>query len=545
MRVLVADPLAEAGVAKLAAEFEVDVRTGLGKPELLDIIGGYDAIVVRSATQVDADVIAVARNLKVIARAGIGLDNVDVRAATTRGVLVCNAPQSNIISAAEHTVALLLALARRIPHADRNLRQGIWRGAEPEGTELHGKTLALLGLGRVGTLVAQRCSSFGMHLLAYDPYVSPERAARIGVDLVGSVPELCVVADVLSIHLPKTRETVGIIGEPELRVMKPTARLINTARGGLIDEAALYQALTEGWIAGAALDVFTEEPTTSSPLFSLDNVVVTPHLGASTTEAQDKAGTMVAEAVAAALKGEFVASAVNLQANAVVDDAVRAFMPLAEKLGRLFTALHQGAAGQLTIEYRGGIAGQDVQAVTLSALKGLLTDVVHEPVTYVNAPLLADERGIKVTTLASTAAQDYVSLICLRGGDITVAGTLVGPANRERLVHVWGFDVDMEPADHMVFFRYADRPGIVGIIGTQLGQAGVNIATMQVRRRQAGGEAIMAMAVDSHIPPEILPEITAAIGANDARAIDLSLSLGDHERSQNRRCPDRDSRLDP
>ncbi|MGH8884115.1 MAG: phosphoglycerate dehydrogenase [Egibacteraceae bacterium] len=522
MRVLVADPLAEAGVAKLAAEFDVDVCIGLGKPELLDVVGAYDAIVVRSATQVDADVIAAGANLKVIARAGIGLDNIDVAAATARGVLVCNAPQSNVISAAEHTVALLLALVRKIPQADLGLRQGVWRGAQLEGVELHGKTLGVLGLGRVGTLVAQRCSSFGMRLLAYDPYVSPERAASIGVDLVDSVHELCAVADVLSVHLPKTRETVGLVGEAELRAMKPTARVVNTARGGLIDEQALHQALREGWIAGAALDVFTDEPATQSPLFELDNVVVTPHLGASTTEAQDKAGTMVADAVAAALHGEFVASAVNLQAGAVIADVVRTFMPLAEKLGRLFTALHQGVTGQLTIEYRGKVAAQDTQAVTLSALKGLLTDVVHEPVTYVNAPLLADERGIKVTTLASTAARDYVSLVCLRAGDVSVAGTLVGPANRERLVHVWGFDIDMEPAEHMLFFRYMDRPGIVGTIGTKLGQAGVNIATMQVGRREAGGEAVIAMTVDSRVPPEVLPEITAAIGATAARAIDLT-----------------------
>jgi D-3-phosphoglycerate dehydrogenase / 2-oxoglutarate reductase len=521
MRVLVADPLAEAGVAKLAAEFDVDVRIGLGKRELLEVIGGYDAIVVRSVTQVDADAIAAGTNLKVIARAGIGLDNIDVAAATARGVLVCNAPQSNVISAAEHTVALMLALARKIPQADRRLRQGVWRRSELEGVELHGKTLGVLGLGRVGTLVAQRCLSFGMRLLAYDPYVSPERAARLGVDLVDSVRELCAIADVLSVHLPKTSETVGIIGEAELRTMKPTARIINTARGGLIDEQVLNQALREGWIAGAALDVFTDEPTTQSPLFELDNVVVTPHLGASTTEAQDKAGTMVAEAVAAALHGEFVASAVNLRAGTVIADAVRVFMPLAEKLGRLFTALHQGVTGQLTIEYRGKIAAEDTQAVTLSALKGLLTDVVHEPVTYVNVPLLADERGIKVTTLASTAAQDYVSLVCLRAGDVTVAGTLVGSANHERLVHVWGFDVDMELAKHMLFFRYVDRPGIVGAIGTTLGQAGVNIATMQVGRREAGGEAVIAMAVDSRVPPEVLPEIATAIGATAARAIDL------------------------
>lgn len=522
MRVLVSDPLAEAGVAKLAAEFDVDVRIGLDKPDLLAVIGRYDAIVVRSATQVDADVVAAGHNLKVIARAGIGLDNVDVAAATTRGVLVCNAPQSNVISAAEHTVALMLALARKVPQADRDLRQGQWRRAELEGTELHGKALGVLGLGRVGTLVAQRCASFGMRLLAYDPYVSPERAARIGVDLVDSVRELCETVDVLSVHLPKTRETIGIIGEAELRAMKPTARVVNTARGGLVDEQALHQALVEGWIAGAALDVFAQEPTIRSALFGLANVVVTPHLGASTTEAQDKAGTMVAEAVAAALHGEFVSSAVNLQAGAVVADVVRTFMPLAEKLGRLFTALHQGVTSQLTIEYRGRIAAQDIQAVTLCALKGLLTDVVHEPVTYVNAPLLADERGIKVTTLASTAARDYVSLVCLCGGGVTVGGTLVGPTNRERLVNVWGFDMDMEPADHMVFFRYVDRPGIVGIIGTKLGQAGVNIATMQVGRREAGGEAVIAMAIDSRVPPEVLPEITAAIGATAARTIDLA-----------------------
>jgi D-3-phosphoglycerate dehydrogenase / 2-oxoglutarate reductase len=522
MRVLVADPLADVGVAKLAAEFDVDVRIGLAKSELLGIIGGYDAVVVRSATDIDADVITAGRRLKVIARAGIGLDNIDVRAATARGVLVCNAPQSNIISAAEHTVALLLALVRRIPQADRSLRQGVWRHSKLEGTELHGKTLGILGLGRVGTLVAQRCSALGMRLVAYDPYISPERAAQIGVTLADSVGELCAVADVLTVHLPKTPETVGIIGQAELRAMKPTARVVNTARGDLIEEDALYEALRKGWIAGAALDVFTDEPLTASPLFDFDNVVVTPHLGASTAEAQDKAGVMVAEAVTAALNGEFVPSAVNLQISAHVPEAVRAFMPLADKLGRLFTALHQGTTSQLTIEYRGHIAAQDNQALTLSALKGLLADVVHEPVTYVNAPLLATERGIEVTTVTSTAAQDYVSLVCLCGGNITVAGTLVGPANRERLVDVWGFDVDMEPADHMLFFRYVDRPGIVGIIGTKLGQAGVNIATMQVGRHNAGGEALIAMTVDSRVPPEILPEITAAIGANDARAIDLA-----------------------
>jgi D-3-phosphoglycerate dehydrogenase len=523
MRVLVADPLADAGVAALASRFEVDVCTGLDKAGLLAVIGGYDAIVVRSATRVDADVIAAASRLKVIARAGIGLDNVDVRAATAKGVMVCNAPQSNVISAAEHTMALLLALARRIPEADRDLRAGLWRRSRLEGVELHGKTLGVLGLGRVGALVAQRAQAFGMRLIAYDPYLARDRAARMGVELLAGVDELCALADVLTVHLPKTPETVGIIGEAQLRAMRPTARVVNTARGGLVDEAALYRALSQGWIAGAALDVYEAEPVTASPLFGLDNVVLTPHLGASTSEAQDKAGVMVAEAVALALAGQFVPSAVNVAVASAVTETVRAFMGLVEKLGRLFTALQLGVASRLTVEYVGRIAQEETQALTLSALKGLLTDVVHEPVTYVNAPLLAEDKGIEVTTLACASARDYVSLVCLHAGDVAVTGTLVGPSNRERLVNVWGFDVDMEPANHMLFFRYADRPGIVGLIGTRLGAAGVNIATMQVGRRAAGGEALIAMAVDSRVPSDVVPEIADMIGATDARAVDLTI----------------------
>ena len=522
MKVLVADQLADAGVAALAEHFDVDVRTGMDKETLLGAIGNYDAVVVRSATTIDADVIAAAHRLKVIARAGIGLDNVDVPAATARGVLVCNAPQSNIISAAEHTVALLLALARQIPQADRSLRGGAWRRSDFEGVELHGKILGILGIGRVGALVAQRCSSFGMKLVAYDPYVSSERAARMGVELVPTVGKLCEVADILTVHLPKTPETIGIVGETELRGMKPTARVLNTARGGIVDEQALYRALSEGWIAGAALDVFSREPMTDSPLFTLDEVVVTPHLGASTTEAQDKAGTMVAEAVVLALRGDFVPSAVNVQISAGIPEAVKSFMPLAERVGRLFTALHAGVASELTVEYVGRIASEDTQALTLSALRGLLADVVHEPVTFVNAPLLAEDRGMKISTLSTPASRDYVSVIRLCAGDVRVAGTLVGPTDRERLVEVWGFDVDMEPSEHMVFFRYVDRPGIVGVIGNRLGEAGVNIATMQVGRREEGGEALIAMGVDSAVPDTVTQEIAAVIGATDARSIDFS-----------------------
>lgn len=529
MRVLVADAVSDAGVAALAEHFDVDVRTGLTRPELLDVIPLYDGVVVRSATTLDAGVLAAGTRLKVIARAGIGLDNVDVAAATARGVLVCNAPQSNVISAAEHTVALMLALARNVPQADRSLREGQWRRSEFEGMELHGKTLGVLGLGRVGTLVAQRCSAFGMRLVAYDPYVTAERAARLGVELAATVPALCAQADVLTVHLPKTAETVGIVGLPELRSMKAGARVINTARGGIVDEDALYTAVSEGWIAGAALDVYSTEPMTDSKIFALDNVVVTPHLGASTSEAQDKAGTMAAESVVLALQGEFVPSAVNVQVAAAVGEQVRPFLPLVEKLGRLFTALNasqrragSASAAPLTVEYVGRIAEEDTQALTLSALKGLLRDVVHEPVTFVNAPLLAEERGVTLSTLASPAARDYVSLVRVTDGSFGVAGTLAGPGNRHRLVEVWGYDVDMEPADHMVFFRYVDRPGVIGVIGTKLGAAGVNIAGMQVGRREAGGEQVVALSVDSPAPAEVVGDIAASIGASAAQAVDLT-----------------------
>lgn len=525
MKVLVADSLSEAGVNALSAHFDTHVRTGLDKAELLEIIGEYHAVVVRSQTTIDADVIAAASSLQVIARAGIGLDNVDVDAATARGVLVCNAPQSNVISAAEHTVALLLALARQIPGADASLRAGEWRRSDFEGTELHDKVLGVVGLGRVGVLVAQRLMSFGMRLVAYDPFVSTERAARIGVDLVPTVTELCEIADVITVHLPKNPETVGIIGEEQLRRMKPTGLVVNTARGGIVDEKALNEALTGGWIAGAALDVYDEEPTTDSPLFKQPNTVVTPHLGASTSEAQDKAGTMVADAVRLALQGEVVPSAVNLQMGSGIPESAKPFLPLAESLGWLLAALHSGQANELSAEYLGRVAENDTQGLTLSALKGLLGGVVSEPVTYVNAPLLADERGLKVSTRTSSAAEDYVSLLRLSAGDAQVAGTLVGTTNRPRLVSVWGFAIDMELSPHMAFFRYVDRPGIVARIGAWMGDASVNIASMQVGRQAAGGDALIAMSVDSPVGDDLMRAVAEDIGASDAQGVDFPATL--------------------
>jgi D-3-phosphoglycerate dehydrogenase / 2-oxoglutarate reductase len=488
--------------------------------------------VVRSATQVDAEVLAAGRNLKVVGRAGIGLDNVDVNAATRLGVMVVNAPQSNVISAAEHTVALILAQARNIPQADAALREGRWERSRFQGAELYGKTLGIVGLGRVGALVAQRLNAFGMRVIAYDPYVSRDRAAQMGVELA-SLVEVLTRADVVTVHLPKTPETTGLIGERELAAMRPGARLVNTARGGLVDETALAKAVESGHLGGAALDVFSEEPTTQSPLFQLDRVVVTPHLGASTAEAQDKAGVAIAEQLILALTGQFVPNAVNVDAGPV-PDALRPFLPLAEKLGRLYTALAGGGpsgranlvmGGHLGLEYVGALAEHDTRVLTLAALKGMLAPVVHEPVTYVNAPLLAAERGLELVETKTRHSRDWVNLMSLSGegsrGPVGVAGTTMGPRDAERLVAVNGIEIDMSPSAHMAFLFYEDRPGVIGRVGTILGRAGINIASMQVGRRKQGGEALMALTVDAGVPASVLDQVMAEIGAHDGTFIHL------------------------
>jgi D-3-phosphoglycerate dehydrogenase len=536
-RILIAEPLAEAGVELLRAHHQVDARDATTREELLAAVADVDALVVRSATRVDAEVLEAGRNLKVVGRAGIGLDNVDVAAATRLGVMVVNAPQSNVISAAEHTVALILAQARNIPKAHAALREGRWERGRFQGAELYGKTLGILGLGRVGALVAQRLNAFGMRLLAYDPYVSRERAAQMGVELA-SLADVLARADIVTVHLPKTPDTTGLLGETELAAMKPGARLVNTARGGILDETALAKAVGDGQLAGAALDVFAEEPTTQSPLFELDNVVVTPHLGASTTEAQDKAGIAIAEQLLLALAGQFVPNAVNVDAGPV-PDAVRPFLPLVEKLGRLYTALAGGGpggratalgGGRLHLEYVGALAEQDTRVLTLAALKGMFSPVVHEPVTFVNAPLLAAERGVEVTETRTRHSRDWVNLVTLSGegsrGQVGVAGTTVGPRDAERLVAINGIPIDMAPADHMAFLFYEDRPGVIGKVGTILGESGVNIASMQVGRRKQGGEALMALTVDAGIPAGVLDRVEAEIGAHDSTFIHLHAGAG-------------------
>ncbi|HEX9467301.1 MAG TPA: phosphoglycerate dehydrogenase [Acidimicrobiia bacterium] len=524
-RVLVSEQLAASGLdAMRGAGLEVDLRLGMSHDELLDAVRGASALVIRSATQVTADVLEVADALVVVGRAGIGLDNVDVDTATRLGVMVVNAPQSNVLSAAEHTIALLLAQARNVPQADRDLRSGQWNRTRWEGVELHNKTLGIVGLGRVGVLVAQRAHAFGMQLIAYDPYVSADRARQIGVDLVSTVEELVRRADFLTIHLPKTTDTIGLVSAELLAHAKPTLRIINTARGGIVDEAALADAVREGRIAGVALDVFEVEPTTVSPLFELDSVVVTPHLGASTIEAQDKAGQTIAEQVVLALRGEFVPFAVNLAAKEA-SATVQPFMPLAERLGRLFTALAGSVVDTLEISYEGQIADYDCRVLTLSVLKGVLGPVVDEPVSFVNAPQLADERGIAVRETTSSSARDYVNLIELRGhttdGRTHVAGTLYGKQDAPRIVAIDDHLVDLPPSSHMLVVRNVDTPGMIGRVGTILGDGGINIDELALGRGPAGDAALMAIATSTPVPVDVIAQLRHEPGIIGAQPIEL------------------------
>ena len=518
MRVLVSEPLAAAGIELLRSAAEVDERPGLDRDELLATIEGYDALVVRSATRVDAELIDRATNLKVVGRAGIGLDNVDVEACTRHGIVVVNAPTSNAISAAEHTIALILAQARNIPRADASLRSGKWERSRFEGVELHGKTLAILGLGRIGTLVAQRAMAFGMKVVAFDPYVSRQRAGQLGIELATTVEDALARADFVTIHLTKTAETEHLVGAREIALMKPTARLVNVARGGIVDEEALALAVREGRLAGGAVDVFeTEPPSPSNPLLAEPSVVVTPHLGASTEEAQEKAGVMIAEQVLLALRGDLAPFAVNVDAGREISDTVRPFIGLAEKLGRIFTHIGGANVSRVRLTFAGQIADHDTKVLTLAALRGMLAPVVHQPVTYVNAPLLAAERGLEYSETRSAVARDYVNTIEISGDDgVAVAGTLVGTRNEERITRVFDFQLEMPPGRSMCFLRYDDRPGVIGAIGTILGERAINIADMRVGRTERGGEALMCLTVDQPIAPEVLDELAHGSGAKNA-----------------------------
>ncbi len=517
-RVLVAEPLSPRGLDHLVAEgHTVDARDSVAPEALVEALQGAQALVVRSQTRVTAEVLEAAPDLVVVGRAGIGLDNVDVAAATRRGIMVVNAPQSNIVSAAEHAMALLLAQARNVPQAHAALKAGRWERSRWTGVELAGKTLGVVGLGRIGALVAQRALAFGMRLCAYDPYVAPERARQMGVELL-DLEDLVATADFLTVHLPRTPDTVGLLGREVLAKARPGLRIVNTARGGIVDEEALAWAVGEGIVAGAALDVFATEPTTASPLFEHDAVVVTPHLGASTREAQDKAGETIGEQVALALAGEFVPYAVNVDA-AAASETVRPFLPMAERLGRIFSGLCPGTPPELEVTYQGQLADYDTRIVTLSLLKGLLARGSDEPVTYVNAPQLAAERGIAVRDTRTTAAHDYVNLVTIRGGGHAVAGTVFGLRDEARLVMVEDHAVDIPPARYMAVVRNDDRPGMIGTVGTVIGRAGVNIADMDVGRSATGAAALMVLATDQPLPAAVVEELGATDGILEVRTV--------------------------
>lgn len=508
-RILVTEEVADAGLERLrVAGHDVDVQLDLGA--LLVSIRGAHALIIRSATQVTAEVLDHADRLLVIGRAGIGLDNVDVEAATRRGVMVVNAPQSNVISAAEHTMALLLAQARNVPQAHAALTAGRWERSRWEGVELADKTLAIIGLGRIGKLVAERARAFGMRVVAYDPFVSADKARQMSVELL-SLDQAVGEADFLTIHLPKTKETTGLINRDLLLKAKPTMRLINVARGGIVDEAQLAEAIRDGVIAGAALDVFATEPTVDSPLFALQQVVVTPHLGASTREAQDKAGDTIADMVQLALAGEFVPFAVNLDA-AEANETMRPFLPLAERLGRLFASLVGGAPGQLEICTEGDIAGYDTRIITLAVIKGFFSSVTDEPVTFVNAPQLAKDHGLEIRETNCATSPDFVNLITLRARDRSLSGTLVGRRGDQRIVMIDEHSVDVPPAEHMLMVKNDDRPGVIGIVGTLLGNAGINIADMDVGATADGATAVMLIAPACEVGDDVLAQLRVAPG---------------------------------
>jgi len=512
-RILVTEEIADGGLERLrAAGHEVDVQLDLS--QLLSAVKGAHALIIRSATQVTAEVLEAGSDLIVVGRAGIGLDNVDVPEATKRGVMVVNAPQSNIISAAEHTMALLLAQARNVPQAHAALVAGRWERSRWEGVELADKTLAVIGLGRIGKLVADRAKAFGMRLVAYDPFVSADRARQMGVELM-PLDQAVAEADFLTIHLPKTKETTGLINRDLLLKAKPSLRVINVARGGIVDEQALADCVRDGIIAGAAIDVFVTEPTTSSPLFEQPSIVVTPHLGASTREAQDKAGDTIADMVKLALAGDFVPFAVNVDA-AEANETLRPFLPLAERLGRLFASLVGSLPQSLEVCTEGDIAGYDTRILSLAALKGFFGSITDDQVTYVNAPQLAKEKGIELRETHCATSADFVNLLTLSGGGHSLSGTLVGRRSEQRIVMIDDHHFDVPPAEHMLVVKNDDRPGVIGTVGTLLGDAGINIADMDVGRAATPGTAVMLIAPTAEIPDEVLATLRAAPGITSA-----------------------------
>jgi D-3-phosphoglycerate dehydrogenase len=535
LRVLVKEKIGDSGVALLREHFDVDVGADWSDEELAERIGAYHGILIRSATKMTAELIARGGELRVIGRAGVGVDNVDVEAATKRGIVVANAPQSNVVTAAEHTMALLLALARNIPQAHMSLTSGKWERSSFSGIELYEKTLGILGFGRIGQLVAHRAKAFGMRVLAFDPFVSAERYRELGVEKAATSDELYAQADFITLHLPKTPETEGWLNAEAFAKMRDGVRVLNVARGGLIDDAALKEALDSGKVGGAALDVFPSEPMTDYPLFEgYPNVVVTPHLGASTAEATDRAGYQSAEQVVAALTGGVVSTAVNIPSIEAEDmEVLGPFLPLATQLGRLAMALAEGSSVErIEAAFLGRIADFDTRLLTLAVIGGALQGRTEEQVNLVNAPAMAEERGIVVEEKSVSEAQDFNELIrvtIVAGGErVAVAGTGIGPKQDPHLVEVQGRRLTIELAPHVTVFRYEDLPGMIGRVGTIFGAHGVNISSAAVGHTPDGGAdgddrrlAAMVVTTDAPVPNAVVQEIVASEGFVNGWSVDL------------------------
>jgi D-3-phosphoglycerate dehydrogenase / 2-oxoglutarate reductase len=516
-KVLVAESISGEGVEKLKEYFEVDAFDSMDRGDLLETIGQYDGLVVRSGTRVDAETIERAARLKVIGRAGIGVDNIDVEAATKKGILVANVPESNIISAAEHTMAMMMSTARNIPAANASLSSGEWKRSAYQGVELYGKTLGIIGVGRIGALVAERARGFGMKLIGFDPFIASQKAKSLGITMKSGVEDVLREADFITLHVPRNQDTYHLLGTKQFDMAKKGVHIINVSRGGVIDEPALAQAIKDGKVAGAAIDVFEcEPPEKGNPLCGMTEVVVTPHLGASTREAQYKAGVAIADQVIAGLTGGFVSGAVNISMpHKEVVETLRPYMPLCEKLGRLFVNLTRGAISEIEFEVLGGISEYDTSLLTVAFLKGFFENISMDAVTYVNAPLLAGERGITVREARSSRSRDYVNLIQVTASDgdskVTAGATLVG-VNQEMFVNVLDFDIEIAPSKYMAFVTYEDRPGMIGKVGMVLGSRAINISGLQVGRREIENVAGMGLNLDAPLPQEVIEELESQDG---------------------------------
>jgi D-3-phosphoglycerate dehydrogenase / 2-oxoglutarate reductase len=526
MKVLVKEKIADTGVDLLRSKFDVDLGLDMSDEEFRAKLGEYDAILIRSATKMTPELIDLATNLKVIGRAGTGVDNVDIPAATRRGIIVANAPESNSVAAAEHTLALALAMFRNVPQAQATLAAGRWDRAKFKGAELYGKTLGVIGFGRIGQLVAKRAQSFDMEVLAFDKFVSAERFRELGVEGCDELSDLLGRADLITLHTPRTPETEGMIDAEAIAAMKDGARIVNCARGELIVLDDLVAGLESGKLAGAALDVFPSEPFTDHPVLSRDDVVVTPHLGASTAEAQDRAGVVTAEQVTEALTGGVVTNAVNIAAVRPEEmEALAPFVPLCEKLGRLAQGLGNGSVDRVNAEFSGRIASYDTRLLGIAVLVGILSGNTETPVNLVNAPQMAEERGIELTETKDSAAEDFTELITVRLGsgdhEVEVAGTGVGPKNEPYIVSAWNESFYLPFAEHITVFRYADQPGMIGRVGTAFGEEGVNIISAAVGAQSGGDAAVMALTTDAPVRPDAVEKILGLDGFSVGRSVDL------------------------